>query len=139
MTLLAAFYKKLYTESHTSRTFIKEPGRYIGKTIHAPLNFKKTQAQDPCFLDERYLGQLVVGMEYRMKMLQKIPKWIPMRPLGQYAHTFVALMMEVDTALTSGETMYWIGCPEIPEKVVEAIQLGMKISIPNGPHHPRQI
>lgn len=37
---------------------------------------------------------------------------------GQYAHTFVAILLEVSTALPSGDTLYWIRFSAVPDQVL---------------------
>lgn len=44
---------------------------------------------------------------------------------GQHAHTFVALIQELATALRYCETLDWIGCHDFPDQVLETIQIGM--------------
>lgn len=67
----------------------------------------------------------MVGMKVRMAMLTNITEWMQMEIPGQSVHTFVALLQEVDTEITSGESIVWMGYPEIPKHVLEDIKVGM--------------
>lgn len=42
---------------------------------------------------------------------------------GQYAHTFVALILEEATALPSGDTLDWKGYPAVPKQVLKSVQI----------------
>lgn len=48
----------------------------------------------------------------------------------QSAHKLVALLQKVATELPIGEGIYWIGCPTIPEQVLNAIKQGIKVIDP---------
>lgn len=79
----------------------------------------------------------MLGINASLVMLQKLPEWVQMGSTGQDSHTFVELLQEVATELTAGEPIDWIGCPTVPEKVLEAMKIGMlklySIWIPQTP------
>lgn len=69
------------------------------KKMNGPLDFATKIAQDQWLFDESYFGNVVLGMNARIEMLQTMPEGVQMGPSGQYAHTFVALIQEVATGL----------------------------------------
>lgn len=108
----------------------------LARTIAGPLQFSTNLAEAPWIFDVRFLGHVFVGMNGRMELLRQMPEWIPMGIEGQHAHKFVALIYEVATALLPCETLDWIGCPAVPEHVLEAIQIRITTVDPAWSPHP---
>lgn len=97
----------------------------LARKAQGPTHFVTTFANESWLFDERYLGHIVVGLNARMGMLQQMPEWADIGPIGQNTHTFVAFLKEAETDLPLGGTIDWIECPEVPEQVLEAVQRGM--------------
>lgn len=88
------------------------------------LNINTNLATAPWNFDERDLGNMVVVLTSRMAMLQQVLEWKPLGSVAQSAHTFIALLQEFANAFPSRDTIDWIGCPRLPDQVVEEVQLG---------------
>lgn len=121
-----AFYKQQRVQTGTRTELLYDNiDSIMARTVEGALDFLTKLDKAPGIFDERYLGHLVVGMNARMLVLQEMPEWLPMGAAGKYARMFVALLQEVASALRSGETLDWLGCPAIPDQALEAVHIGM--------------
>lgn len=78
-------------------------------------------------LDELNLSQMKVGMNARMEIIHQTPDWIMMGTDARNVKILVALMQEYYTDLPSGDDIDWLGCPAVPQKVLEAIQKSITV------------
>lgn len=102
----------------------------LSKMVDGTLPLIRALAYAPCILDGRYLGHIVFGIIARLSMLKNMSEWGKLHAGGHEPQKFVALLKEIGTDLPTGETMDWIGFTEVPEQVVEAIQLGLLLLDP---------
>lgn len=115
------FYKQV-TEVLHRELLIDNLDVMLAKTLDGPLYFERKLATAPSWIDSRYLRHIVIGMNARLALLRQIPEWTQGGENGQHVHTLVQLGGEVESALTAGEEVEWMGCPAVPEKVLEGIQ-----------------
>lgn len=61
---------------------------------------------------------MLIVINTRLAHLKQAPNWVATGTEGQNVRELVALIEFVNTALPIDITIYWIGCPAVPNQIL---------------------